>query len=174
MGWLFGKNNKVPKVPLPEGYPLPDGALRLPERITRERVIEPGRLKEAAGVSGMDDFSEFDNSLDIKEDNKSAPFPMFTTPTPRTSLPGGAPSVQIVRDTDRMLGDEPLFVQLEVYKEMLGTIEGIRKDITQLHETSKALEDSEYNVDNNFTKLRRSVKSIHDHLLNADKILFKS
>ena len=69
---------------------------------------------------------------------------------------------------------EPLFIQVEVYRSILGACDGLKHDLAELSETNKLLEGSEYNEDNRFTRLRKEIKGIHDRLLHMDKILFKS
>src|SRR3989344_484924 len=69
---------------------------------------------------------------------------------------------------------EPLFVKMEVYQRILGEMDDLKLILSKLGEINRHLESSEYNEENNFEKLRREVKLIHDRLLQIDKILFKS
>jgi len=67
----------------------------------------------------------------------------------------------------------PLYVKIDVYRRIWGEVEGLRGKLNDLQETNVKLEGSEYNEEHNFTKLRRSIKGVHDRLLQIDKILFK-
>src|SRR3989338_1272949 len=100
MGWLFGRDKKMPKVPLPQGYPVEEGALRFPNKITRERVIEPERLKEVAGVS--DPLSFPDEEAEMPQTPSRSGIPVPRTEPNTAPLPPAQ--------------DEPLFVQVEVYR----------------------------------------------------------
>lgn len=151
MGWLFGK--KVPKVPLPKGMSMDDRVLRFPTTSTpQQRVVPSDQVKEAVGFDQPFALPEelpetFDDSTSEGKD---------TLPQPEERLQG------------------PLFVKVEVYQNTLAYLDGLRWDINTLSETNKQLDGSEYNEEANFERLRRSVKSIHDKLLQVDKALFKS
>jgi len=168
MSWLFGKK-KVPKVPLPQPRPFDEGALRFPSRMSTEMTIGPEQLKEAAGVSHPLTFPE--------EDLPSMPEPMEHEPfsnkpiAPKLdlSLPQKLPRTPLFNSQK-----EPLFIQVEVYRSILGAGDGLKHDLLELSETNKLLESSEYNEDNRFSRLRKEIKGIHDRLLHMDKILFKS
>ncbi|PIN73584.1 hypothetical protein COV20_05160 [Candidatus Woesearchaeota archaeon CG10_big_fil_rev_8_21_14_0_10_45_16] len=176
MGWLFGKK-KVPKVPLPEGHLVDDRALRFPSSPTsRERVIEPEKVKEAVGIGSkpmMKEESIFPTA---------APAPM---PKPKMSKMPPMPRPMVSRrpvpepmmersPMESMSMEGPLFVKVDVYQRVLGEIDQVKEDLQQLGHLSRELEASGFNNEDNFTKLKRSVKNMHDKLLSMDKVLFKS
>ena len=63
----------------------------------------------------------------------------------------------------------PLFLKLDAYQQLLSELGNIKAAVTAVEITV-----SRYNEEEEFIKLRRSVKSLHDKLLSIDKILFKS
>ncbi|MBU0457680.1 MAG: hypothetical protein ABH824_02485 [Nanoarchaeota archaeon] len=155
MGWLFGKKKKVPQVPASEGI-ISERALRFPvKRSSSERIIEPDEVKEAVGFEMPNDFSE------------EAEMPATEVPTsplpPRTG----------VSPFFKPQNKEDLFVKVEVYQRVLGEIDMLKRNLAELSETNKNLELSEYNEENNFNRLRRSMKLMHDSLLQIDKTVFK-
>ena len=158
MGWLFGK--KKSKVPFPESRSLDEGALRFPTRSSMDRIIEPEQLKAAVGIE--------------QPMMRSAPEPALSLSMPRSySLPTEAMPASSKISAGAEV-DEPLFVHIDVYRQVLGAIDDLKKGVNSLQETSKHLESSEYNEEANFTKLRRAVKSMHDRILQMDKVVFKS
>ena len=163
MGWLFGK--KKSQVPFPEPHLLDEGALRFPGPGSRDRVFEPEQLKAAAGVDrSMPSLNGEDNQNGFSMPMSTR---LYTGPMPiRTQHEVPVENVTSI--------DEPLFVHIDVYRQVLGSIDDLKKSVNSLQETSKKLETSEYNEEANFTKLRRAVKSMHDRLLHVDKVLFKS
>ena len=156
MGWLFG-HKKVPKVPFPEGRPLEEGSLRLPGKLSSQRIIEPDKIKEAAGFGRAMAFPE----------EEETPQPVF----PPTKLAGlGRPKVSPLEPVEA----SPLFVKMEVYQHLVAEMDEVKSIITELSHINRAVEKSEYNEEHNFVKLRRAVKGVHDRLLLADKIVFKA
>ncbi|MBI2668634.1 hypothetical protein HYX14_02210 [Candidatus Woesearchaeota archaeon] len=140
MGWFF-KKKVVPKVPMPPA--MGESALRLPPKFSSERVIEPEKVKAAAG-------------LPVEREIAS---PELSLPMPPT--PGGG----TIPDS--------IYVKVEVYQQILGEVDSLRKQLGLLTEAGKVLETSEYNEEANFTRLRRAMKMLHDDLLKIDKVLFK-
>jgi hypothetical protein len=156
MGWLFGKK-KTPKVPLP-GMSGLDDTLRFPSSPRADKVIEPESLKKAAGVREMpppppgistDSFTE-------SEDQQITP------------------QEEIIEPREELISSSPgkNFIKVGVYRRILGEFNDLRDDLNDLSEANKKLEESEYNEENKFENLRRSVKSLHDRLLLVDKSLF--
>ena len=157
MGWLFGRKKKVPKVPFPEGQLIDPNTLRFPETYS-ERVIEPDSIKAAAGLSRKEMTLR---SMETEKMPEESIFPeeeVVTTTTPENIISTG----------------EPLFVKVDVYQRILGELSVLHDYLGSLDETNKKLDNSEYNEEANFDKLRRTMKSMHDRLLQADKVLFKS
>lgn len=171
---LWFSKKKVPRVPFPEAHPA--GALRFPSMRPEERIIEPARVKEAVGLE----------TPSITEEAPSLPsLPTFEEPAPdrfeerRTeTLPPTAPTQRpMVRTTMPHYSkpeSEPLFVKIDVYQRILGEIDSIKKDVSDAFEASKHLETSEYNEEDNYAKLKRAIRVIHDRLLQVDKTLFKA
>src|SRR3989344_9114997 len=161
MGWLFGRRNKVPKVPLPKGSPIDDKALRFPTAPMPDKVIEPGKIKEAAGYDQMSfPEEEFAERGEMEFSGKASALKPRVTSEMRPRLP-------------QPEGQE-LYVKMDVYQRILLEIEAATEKIDELYEINKSLEVSEYNEKDNFSHLRRLVKSLHDQLLHIDKTLFKA
>lgn len=162
MGWLFGRK-KVPKVPFPEPQQSGSDTLRFPEQ-ARNRAIEPEEIMSAAGFKDenaeplpeQEDESlepeAADDESEDSSDSERASYPRV--PAPITS--------------------EPLYVKVDVYQRILGEIGNLKELLSELSKTNSGLENSEYNEEANFDKLRRAMKVMHDRLLQADKTLFKS
>ena len=156
MGWLFGRK-KVPKVPFPEGRPMEEGTLRLPGKFSSQRIIEPEQVKEAAGLGKAMTFPQ-------EEPPEIPPLPLSrkTAPSSASRLsPAPAPELN------------PLFIKMEVYQQVLAEMEDIKSKIMELNHINKIVRSSEYNEEHNFERLKSSVKTIHDRLLDVDKKLFK-
>jgi len=168
MGWLFGRKNKVPKVPLPKGIPIDDKALKLPAAGSSDKTIEPEKLKEAIGFDKPMDFPEEPEQM--KEEQEISPKPQQEMYAPRETA-GRVMSSPFLEEEG---GREELFVKVEVYQKILAEIDTVSKDVSDLVEINKSLETSEYNEKNTFSKLRKTVKSLHDNLLDVDKNLFKT
>ncbi len=175
MVWPFTKK-KIPRVPFPEAHQATDGTLRFPTMRPEERVIEPSRVKEAVGLE-MPSITEeapslpsFDESLpEIPAPQvKSTPTPVAPSypsrPTTRTTMPPAYSQPE----------SEPLFIKVDVYQRILGEIDSLKKDMNEMFETSKMLEASEYNEEENYAKMKRAVRIVHDRLLQVDKTLFKA
>lgn len=159
MGWLFGRKKIVPKVSFPEGRDIDENALRFPGAMSSERVINLEDLKKAAGFEKTAMADE-----EMKEDMPPEPkvglfkrtLPFLRTPQPQS------------------MRSEPLYIKIDVYQHILGEIDGLKLTLSQLSETNRHLESSEFNEENGFEQLKKSVKAMHDRLLQVDKILFKS
>lgn len=159
MGWLFNRKKKVPKVPFPEPQSFSSDTLRFPEKI-KERVIEPEDIRLAAGLRDdvaprvPEEISGSEDSEDSEMESEEI-VPSLRIPAPITS-------------------GEPLYVKMDVYQRILGEISRSKEDLLQLGGLNQTLENSEYNEEANFEKLRKTMKTIHDRLLEADRVLFKS
>ena len=158
MGWLFGKK-KVPQVPFPEPSMPDEGELNFPSSFGVPKVIQPKNFKAAAG---LDDFLppplppqatgvQKQSSLSIP---KSSPVPF------------SRPSFPLRKEA------QPVHVKIEEYKKLLGEIDSLTSNLHALHAANSKLQHSEYNEDETFARLRKNVRTIHDHLLDVDKILF--
>ena len=167
MGWLFGKKKKVPPLMPPGGRSFDEMALRFSKNKYLDKTIEPEQLQAAV---------DFDKPLNFPE------MPDFDTPPPQTSKPSfpsrGVPKPTLQKSIDvgvyEAQESEPSFVKVEVYQEMLGAIAESKQELNELAEINRKLETSEYNEEDNFTKLKRAVRVMHDRLLLIDKTLFKA
>lgn len=165
MGWLFGHKKVVPKVPFPQGRLIDEKALQFPAAGSSDRVIEPEKVKEAVGFSKPMAFPDEEQSMPMEEEAPETPAPSFPSPS------------RFARPEPISAGIMPkheLYVKVEVYQRMLGELDELRRGFTGIQQINKDIAESEYNEENNFNKLRRGMKSLHDSLLQADKILFKS
>ncbi len=175
MVWPFTKK-KVPRVPFPEAHQAADGTLRFPAMRPEERVIEPSRVKEAVGLE-MPSITEEAPSLPSFDES----LPEIPSPSVRSSPTPTAPSYlsqQSIRttitSTYNPTESEPLFIKVDVYQRILGEIDSLKKDMNEMFETTKMLEASEYNEEENYAKMKRAVRIVHDRLLQVDKTLFKA
>ena len=164
MGWLFGRKKVVPRAPFPQGRPLDEKTLQFPTMGPSERVIEPEKVKEAVGFSKPMAFPDEEESMPMEEASER--------PVPSPTMPSRYASSEPI--SAGIMPKHELYVKVEVYQRMLGEIEELRRGFTGLQQINKNIDESEYNEENNFNKLRRGMKSLHDSLLQADKILFKS
>lgn len=153
MAWPFSKKKKVPRVPFPEGRVVDDSSLRFFEGSSDQAIIAEN-LKKAAGL-GKD--------LHIEE---PAP-PKKTVKMPKMPLP-------ILPRINKEPYKEPLYIKMDVYQRILGELDLLKTSLNNLSLANKALDTSEYNEETSFDKLKRSMKNLHDRLLEVDKILFKS
>lgn len=165
MGWLFGRKKVVPKVPFPQGRPIDEKALQFPTISPSERVIEPEKVKEAVGFSKPMAFPDEEESMPVEEEASEMPVPKLPSPS-RYAAPEPISAGTVLR--------QDLYVKVEVYQRMLGELDELRRGFVGLQQINKNINESEYNEENIFNKLRRGMKSLHDNLLQADKILFKS
>ncbi len=149
--WPFSQKKKVPRVPFPEPRPLDEGSLRFPRYAPQEKIIQPEKIQEAAGIK--------EEMLPPEED-----IPLLEE-TPM-AIPSELPFFQSQMS-------KPLFIKKDVYQRILGELESLKGDLFNLSELNRDLEKSEYNEENNYVILRKSMKSIHDRCLQIDKILFK-
>lgn len=159
MGWLFGRKKKVPKVPFPQGHPVGEQTLQFPSAPDKEKTIEPDKVKEAVGVPN-----------EVPED---APQPV-PEQAPQPAMPPVEQQVTPRQVEAPVFGStEPLFVKKDVYQRILGEFEGLKHDLGRLSYATKTLEESEYNEEHNFEKLKKAIKQLHDKLLMVDKTIYK-
>ncbi|MEK6900323.1 MAG: hypothetical protein AABX05_04330 [Nanoarchaeota archaeon] len=166
MSWLFGKKKVVPKAPFPQGREIDEKALRFPAPASSERIIEPDKVKEAAGFSRPVAFPEEEELEQEPVDDDISMPPTFPAPGRQRMMPQKA--------SLDMMPKQELYVKVDVYQKMLAEMDDLRRNLADLGEASKNLQTSEYNEEHNFNKLRKTMKSLHDNLLHADKTLFKA
>ena len=119
---------------------MDENTFRLPSRISSERVIEPDRIKSAAGL---------DQPLGFPEEESSSP---QSSTTPRNTTFSSS------------FLKRPIYIKVDTYQRLLGEMENVKVKVAELQHWNRVLETSEYNEEHNFTKLRRAVRSIHDQL----------
>jgi|APSaa5957512622_1039677.scaffolds.fasta_scaffold193943_1 hypothetical protein len=159
MGWLFGKK-KMPRVPLPQGRPVDEKALHFPTAPSPEKVIAPDFVKEAVGVGKQ----EIPNLEPLP-----SPEPMEVV-TPQEMLPPKPMQAPTMRYRD----NEPLFIKVDAYQRVLGELDELKANMLHLADANRRLENSEFNEENHFSKLKKTLASMHDQILAIDKTLFKS
>ncbi len=152
MGWLFGSKKKAPKVPLPEGRVIDEKALQFPMSEPSSRTIAFNDIRTA--------MSE---PMDFK--------PKAALATPARVVMGTGLSNAAV--SHRFGIPKPYYIKVDVYQQLLAEIEGLHKDTHTLDSTNRHLETSEYNEEENYEKVRRSLKSTHDRLQAVDRVLFR-
>ena len=166
MGWLFGKKKVVAKVPFPEGKGFNEKTLQFSKSSSEDRVIEPEKIKEAAGLEKP--VSPPPKEEPVPENlPPEAPeiFPEVQSEQPQEFVPPMNPfSEQRV---------EPLYIKMDVYQKILEELGEIKNKLSTLKGVSKDLVASEYNEEHHFVKLKKVTKTMHDKLLQADKIIFK-
>ena len=166
MGWLFGK--KKPKVPLPEGHPV-EGSLRFPNAPPSGKVIEPDKVKEAVGLEQGVPPAESEEMPDFpSQEMEMAPQQDVGTISEETT------SRDMERQSFSRASDDPLYIKVDVYQHILGEIDDLKLELSHLSETQRLLEKSEFNEEANFEQLKKTVKNIHDRLLQVDKTLFRA
>jgi hypothetical protein len=158
MGWLFKRKKKVPRVPFPEALNGDEGTLKFPDS-AGDKIIEPEDVKDAAGLS--EEIPEMEQEMPVAVPKKD----MVEMPSLSSEMSA--------RETSPIINREPLFVKVDVYQRILGEVGNLKEHLLKLGEANRDLENSEYNEEANFDKLRRSMKAMHDRLLKADKVLFK-
>ncbi len=163
MGWLFGKKKVAPRVPFPEGK-FDENTLRFPILSSSEREIEPDAIKEAVGF-GKPITTPEEKSMPRFDVARSSFPPPPTLREIRSSVPV-QPMVSV--------GPSPLFIKMDAYQSILEEFDDLRGSLQQLAHTNHMLEQSEYNEEQNFLRLRRGIKAMHDKLLDMDKTLFPS
>ncbi len=170
MGWLFKKKAKEPKVPFPKAHAMDENALRFPNPAHSERVIRPDQMQAAAGTDAQpEEMPSIPELPDFAEEHEEIPAPPIEAkrPAPVTQEMEMAPEPSF---TPRV--DGPLFVKIDVYQRLLGEIDGIKSEVSDLNKIQAEIDNSEYNEENNFAKLKRDMKAIHDRLLQVDELLF--
>ncbi len=141
---------------------MDDKALRFPASAPAERVIQTEQVKEAVGLASAKEFPS------LEEPEMLKPLPSLRM-APRPAL-----LETPLEEPETENTSVPLYLHVDVYKQILDAMTGIRGHLVELQEANKHLEKSEYNEEHNFDRLRKSVKSIHDRFLHMDKIIFKN
>ncbi|MBU1111636.1 MAG: hypothetical protein ABIG93_00165 [archaeon] len=174
MGLFFGKKKNESKVPVPMRNVSEEKVLSFSKKPESERIIHPEELKAAAGLG-----QESRTMKDFEHPLNSAPGPIRAASRPTMSemandfapmimampAPGVAPAPTATG---------PVHLHVKTYQRILGELDGMKNEINELSNINKSLEKSEYNEDKDFAKLKITIKCIHDKLLSADKILFRS
>ncbi len=160
MSWLFRKKD-VPKVP-PESR-LDEKALKFTFSPPPERIIEPEKAREMVGFEKPVAFPE---EIRAAKKNKAKTEEDFSENFLEEPAFEAEPAI-------RAPGEE-LFIKVDVYQRILGELDFTKKNLSHLGESCKKVESSEFNEEKHFSRLRKSMKSLHDNLLHIDKTIFKS
>jgi len=174
-------------MPLPAGQAVDEKALKFPSAGSSKKVIGAGDVKQAVGFNKPidrfpqpkmeEELAKANDDLKISFGNKSSTPSIEQVSASQVPAPvqeSQGDSNRNFYEEDQRDRDGPLFVKVDVYQHILGGIEGLQKDVKVLSSTSKKLDNSEFNEEAHFEKLKKELKVIHDKLLLADKTLFKS
>jgi hypothetical protein len=185
MGWLFGRKKAVPKVPFPQGQAGNPKTLRFPDGKSEDKVIQPKQVKAAVGFEKPMNPPQ-SKPMPMPESKPLPPRQPMPSPVARQPLPtrrplpprpqAQQPAVPVEPRANPFMGNEegPLYIKINVYQRILGEVGLLHKELTELSHCNRVLENSEYNEEADFAKLRRSMRQVHDKLLDVDKRLFSS
>jgi hypothetical protein len=137
---LFSRKKKV-EVPVPPHEDL----LRFPKPSQVERVIQPEKVKEAAGIG--------------------KPLPPPEEPLPVVSPPLEKP----VRERQ-----EPFFIRIQHYRELIKDLDYVKEKSEKMEKINEELEKSEFNEKKDYESLKNNLKKIHERLLFMDDTIFKN
>lgn len=163
----------MPKVPFPKGKPFDEGTLRFSRKLAEEKIIEPDEARAPGGLT-QSVFPEGNFGPEEKYGLKPPKRHFLKFPGLSSKPKTGPEPFPEEEPLALPLATGPLLVKVNVYREILNEINALRKKISELQEINKILEKSEYNEENNFIRLNRAVKSMHDRLLQMDKKVFKA
>ncbi|HLC97259.1 MAG TPA: hypothetical protein VJC21_00545 [Candidatus Nanoarchaeia archaeon] len=147
MGLFFRKRPAAPSFPQGD-----QRALRFPVTPPPERIIEPERVKEAAGI--------------IPRKPVAAP-PQMKVKAPEQEMPMPPSHAEL-------LPEGPLYLKVDAYQCVLGELDSLKGDLNDFREVSHTLEKSELNEESRFSDLKKMVRAVHDRLLEVDGLLFKT
>ena len=174
MGWLFGKKKKVPQVPLPAGKPFDKDSLQFPKKISTDNVIEPKEIKSAVGfdqpITSPEKIGKQETAM---KPLKSLGERVLSPPRPQ-SMTMDSLEEPPQQEAITQGGNGELFVKVEVYQRILGELDLLKEEISKMSSAQKSLETSEYNEGLNFERLKKSMRQLHDNMLQIDKVLFKT
>lgn len=155
MGWLFGKKKSIPQGPIPGGPAFDEKVLRFPTTFPSAKIIRPEELKRAAGFEKKIVLPQEEEDADDSQQAEELHQPIRQ------------------QRFERSLTREPLYIKMNVYQRILGDLDTLKTDFSFLQEANRRLENSEFNEENNFEKLKKIMRNVHDRILIADKVLFK-
>ena len=174
MGWFSKKKKSAvprPMAPKPIRAIQDQQTLELPPRGSSETVIDPKDFKSAAGV-GITPASTMYQMPETQTEEPVSPMSaneFGSQVAPKVEQPSVRP--ETIRPKSF---DEPFFTDINIYKRVLGRVEGMESEVKSLSDINKKLAKSEFNEEKSFTGLKSSIKNIHDKLLSMDELLFKS
>ncbi len=70
-------------------------------------------------------------------------------------------------------GEGPLYIKKDAYQKILTEIHDLHGFLNKMKSATNILEKSEYNEEAHFERLKKTIKDMHDKLLQTDKVLFK-
>ncbi len=130
-------------VPLPEHS---DDLLKFPE--SSSKIPAPEEIKQSVG---LEEPPQMPDMAPMEEPSLGVP-KTFSAPT--------APAY-------------PFFLRVQSYQELLKDASDIKTHVLELDLTTEKLENSEYNENKNYEKLRKELRKIHERLLYMDDLIFK-
>ncbi|MDP3640581.1 MAG: hypothetical protein Q8R53_05290 [Nanoarchaeota archaeon] len=149
MGLFFHKR------PAASSFPQADQrALRFPVTPPPERIIEPEKVKEAAGIMPRKPVT-MPSQMKAKATEQERAMPLQPA-------------------HDELFPEGPLYMKVDAYQCVLGELDSVKGDLNDLREVSHTLEKSELNEESRFSDLKKMVRAVHDRLLEVDGLLFKT
>ena len=137
-------NKKKVIVPLPEHS---DDLLKFPEPTAKS--IAPETIKQSVGLE--------------------EPPQMPDMSSPENLAPGrGRVPTPVVQERAY-----PFFLRVQDYQELIKDASDIKTHVLELDLTTEKLENSEFNENKNYEKLKRDLRKIHERLLYMDDLIFK-
>ncbi len=145
MGWFFKKKKVV--VPLPEHS---DDLLKFPE--STAGTPAPEEIKQSVGLE------------------EPPQMPDMSTPDPLAPGLDGKPTKIPPLVQERAY---PFFLRVQAYQDLIKDASDIKTHVLELDLTTEKLENSEFNENKNYERLKRELKTIHERLLFMDDLIFK-
>lgn len=174
MGFLFGKKKVSPKVPFPQGEHFDERSLKFTASMPTERVIEPKQLKAAVGVDKALPEVPFEEKKGLGMNIKAAVGLGKNIPEERNFMTNTHDNDEDIPMSVKPEDKNHLFIKVDVYQRMLGEVDGLKSKVDELASLSKGLDTSEFNEENDFNKLKRNMKAMHDNILRLDRVIFKN
>ena len=147
MIWFF-KKKKV-TVPIPENH---EDLLQFP-RSSSKRTI-PEEIKKSVGLE------------------EPPQMPDMALPEEPTLGIGAAPA-KTVTPAPNYQTAYPFFLRVQSYQELIKDTSDIKTHVLELDLTTEKLENSEFNENKNYEKLKRELRKVHERLLFMDDLIFK-
>ena len=128
--------------------PLPEHSSDLLKFPTSTKIPAPEEIKQSVGLE--------------------EPPTMPDMAMPEQEVPSTLPSTQIASTSAY-----PFFLRVQSYQDLLKDASDIKTHVLELDLTTEKLENSEFNENKNYEKLRKELRKIHERLLYMDDLIFK-